>query len=262
MPASARLNLGADGHPDPQDPKIERVSMRAPQRSSVVGRRTDRGTSVAVDNPMMQYTLQLMAHRINCGLGAIPTKQRSEGSVANRHGPSIANVQEYKGPAAGGVPEDAVVNDPEPEALDKETEFFLGASNADPSLIMSMERTLFSAYDQAIMLTISGMGFMSVGDNNPGGTTSFGAFLLVCAVCYTLLSYFMHCWRLWRLGRGMGLAPYDSQIWTGTLTALIFICLLMEIYWGFKFPFLERAKAVEIANTDALPGLSSPPPAP
>ena len=229
--------------------------MRVPgtQRSSIV--RGDRTTSVAVDDPMMQYTLQLMAHRINCGLGAIPTKQRSKGSVAGRHGPSLAHVGEYKGQA--GVPEDADVN---AQGIDAETEVFLGASNADPSLIMSMERTLFSAYNQAIMLTISGMGFMSVGDNNPGGTTSFGAFLLFCGLIYTLLSYWMHCWRLWRLGRGMGLAPYDSQLWTGLLTAMIFICLLMEIFWGFKYPFLERAKAVEIANPDALVAHAPPPP--
>jgi len=190
---------------------------------------------MAIDDPMMEYTLKLMAHRINCGLGAIP--MRNAGNP--RRSSAFTNA----------LPEGSIIK---PEEVEQETEVLLGASNADPSLVMSMERTLFSAFNQAIMLTISGVGFMSVGDNNPGGTTSFGAFLLVAGLIYVLISYSMHCWRLWRLERGLGLAPYDSQIWTGLLTILIFLALLFEVFYGFKFPFLDRSKSVEIANPSAI----------
>jgi hypothetical protein len=242
MAPSARQSVGADGQPNRLPPTGERISVQmleGVQESSVKepsvnrarGTSRMRNTSMAIDDPMMEYTLKLMAHRINCGLGAIPVRNARRSSAVT-----------------SALPEASV----KPEDVEQETEVFLGASNADPSLIMSMERTLFSAFNQAIMLTISGVGFMSVGDNNPGGTTSFGAFLLVAGLIYVLISYFMHCWRLWRLERGLGLAPYDSQIWTGLLTILIFLALLFEVFYGFKFPFLDRSKSVEIANPSQI----------
>jgi len=167
----------------------------------------------------------LMANRVNRGLSAVPPVRQSR----------AATQVEATGKKA----------DVEAGALDAE-ELVLLASHADPSLIMSMERTLFSAFNQAIILTISGVGFMSVGDQP--GPKAFGAFILIAGLCYAMISYFFHCWRLHRLNSGRGLAPYDSQIWTGMLALLIFLALAFEVYYGFRYPFLDRAKAVEIAN--------------
>ena len=147
-----------------------------------------RGTAVEVDDPMMQYTLKLMAHRISCGLGAIPLKQAgSRGSTAAR---ATAAQREATRGAAGATGDI--------EAAEAETEeAFFGASNADPSLIMSMERTLFSAFNQALLLTIAGLGFMSIGDIDE--PTTFGCFFIICGTMYAILSYALHVWRTCRV---------------------------------------------------------------
>ena len=89
------------------------------------------------------------------------------------------------------------------------------------------------------------VGPPSVVGNEPGGV---GIFLVGGGLLYALAAFCMHLWRIARLGRGLGLAKNDSLIWTGTLTALILMSLVCEIYFGLKYPFLQRSKTVEIVQ--------------
>ena len=220
-------------------------------------RRSDRTTSTAVDDPMMQYTLQLMAQRISAGLPAIPNKQEHEmvrQRGTSRHsctpgsaGPPVIN----KGFSAVLEDGDSQKAPTEGGDLNKEIEGLEGLSIrvSDPNLIFSMERTLFYGHSLAIALSVSGVHMMTIGSDNPGGSTSFGAFINSAGLAYMAISYFMHCWRLWRLERGMGLASYDTQVWVGLGGTFLFVCLFFEIYYGFKYPFNDRSKDVTIDLT-------------
>ena len=59
--------------------------------------------------------------------------------------------------------------------------------------------------------------------------------------------------RLSRLSRGIGLAPYDSQVWTGLLAIIVCLALVFELYYGIRFPFLKRSKSVELAGAGPPP---------
>lgn len=112
-------------------------------------------------------------------------------------------------------------------------------------VIFAMERTLFSALNQAMLLCVSAMGFLSIGSDTPDRV---GTFLMIAGLAYVILSYAMHVWRLHRLQSGQGLMPHDALVYTGVLAAILILSFAFEIAFAMEFPYMKRSKAVEIAS--------------
>ena len=158
----------------------------------------------------------LSAHRVSVGLSAMPpTQSKKEPKVSARNGlGKMASLKEYQ--------ETSDSNSTDVEAGNLQG--IMLTSALDPSLVMGMERTLFSAFNQSILLTVSGIGFMSV-DEQAEEPTQFGTFLIMAGLFYSMFSFGMHAWRLKRLKAGRGLYEHDSLIWTFVLTLFIFFAL-------------------------------------
>mmetsp|Transcript_4458 Transcript_4458/g.11156 ORF Transcript_4458/g.11156 Transcript_4458/m.11156 type:complete len:259 (+) Transcript_4458:156-932(+) len=126
----------------------------------------------------------------------------------------------------------------------------------DPSLLMGMERTLFSALNVGTLVIIMGLGLMAVGKTEVVGTdpNTQGIFLSTAGIVFCVGSYIMHMWRIHRLICGKVLARFDSQLWAGALTALIVFAFTAEVYYALRYPMLERSAAVEIITPPPLPG--------
>lgn len=122
----------------------------------------------------------------------------------------------------------------------------------DPSLLMGMERTLFSALNVGTLVIIMGLGLTAVGKAEQVGTYPGlqGLSLTIAGILFCAGSYGLHCWRIHRLLCGQVLARFDSHIWTGALIALILLAFSVEVYFALRFPYLERSVAVEIATGD------------
>lgn len=120
-------------------------------------------------------------------------------------------------------------------------------TQVDPSLVFSMERTYFSATNQAILILFAGFGLMSVqtGLQEPH---TFGIFLAIAGCTYGTLAWVMHVWRMKRMERGLGIANDDSVYYTGLLNVLVLVGGIAQIYYGMKHPFLERSQTVDIAQ--------------
>mmetsp|Transcript_43350 Transcript_43350/g.110919 ORF Transcript_43350/g.110919 Transcript_43350/m.110919 type:complete len:234 (+) Transcript_43350:204-905(+) len=134
----------------------------------------------------------------------------------------------------------------------------------DPSLLMGMERTLFSALNVGTLVIIMGLGLMAVGKAAEVGTdpNNQGIFLCSAGIMFCIGSYCMHVWRIHRLLCGKVLARFDSPLWAGALTVLIVFAFIAEVYYALKFPVLERSAAVEIMNVGAEEMMSPPAPIP
>lgn len=217
------------------DKSIMSVSAGATDGAVGGARTSSPGSNVTTEN-YADMVHMMMSHRVSVGLSALPppaVKKDPRPSVR----PSLGKISEYN-----KTPDSGAADGSTPGCCDS-----LGASQLDPSLVMGMERTLFSAFNQSILLMMSGIGFMSV-DEMAEEPTQFGTFLIIAGLVYALFSFGMHVWRLNRLKAGRGLYEHDSLIWTATLTTFIFLALAFEIYYGFRFPYLKRSKAVEVVE--------------
>ena len=119
----------------------------------------------------------------------------------------------------------------------------------DPSLIFSMERTYFSALNQAILLTIAGFGLMSV-ESGLAMAEGFGILFCAFGVLWGFAAWFMHFWRIKRMEAGLGLVHNDSIIFTGLLNVMVLLSGVLSIYYGVAYPFLDRSQAVDVANDE------------
>lgn len=125
-------------------------------------------------------------------------------------------------------------------------ESFDGLNTTDPSMVLSMERTLFSSLNMAMIVMMGGVGLMSVGQVGDTIPDNIGIFLISGSIAYVAASWAVHVWRMDRLSKGRGLAKHDSVLWTGSLVLLLIIAVVCELHFGVKYPFLERSKAVTI----------------
>ena len=128
--------------------------------------------NVTMQNPIFRPTqnwgaddplTRIMAHRLSCGLGAVPpaavqlVRQRQRQnksrmlSIAQSRSGGEDSSDEHKISIKDEQPEDR-----RPWSLGSAIEQLptFGSSNADPSLIFAMERTFFGAVNQAMILTV------------------------------------------------------------------------------------------------------------
>lgn len=125
----------------------------------------------------------------------------------------------------------------------------------DPSLLMGMERTLFSSLNVGTLVSVMGMGLMAVGKKEVVGTdpNTQGIFLSAAGIAFCVGSYCLHVWRIHRLIKGKVLARFDSQLWAGALALLIVFAFAAEVYYALKYPYLARSVAVEVKPSVPVP---------
>lgn len=122
----------------------------------------------------------------------------------------------------------------------------------DPALLFSLERTLFSALNVSLLLSLTGVGLMSVGPFN--APHRYGVMMLVAGALFAGTSFMMHAWRLHRLSRFKLLWRYDTYLWAGTLCVLMVMALALELHYGVQYPYLKRSATVEVVDNE--PGVA------
>ena len=120
---------------------------------------------------------------------------------------------------------------------------------AQPSLVLGMERTLFAALNNAWLLSIGGIGLMSVG-NDDNRATRGGVFILFARIMCAAMAYMMHIWRISQLRASKQFDFSHTIYWSSTIAALTIVTLSLELYFGILHPYLDREKAVTIANQE------------
>ena len=123
-------------------------------------------------------------------------------------------------------------------------------AHIDGSLILSMERTLYAALNQAWMLVLCGIGLMSIGAANNSIPDELGFYIIAAAIVFAVGNYVVHVSRLHAFSNGRPLRGLVSIVWTGMLVAVIVGALILELHYAVLYPYLERAKAVEILNSN------------
>ena len=121
----------------------------------------------------------------------------------------------------------------------------------DGSLILSMERTLFSALNMAFTLVMVGVGLMSVGESSDKLPDELGEIIISAAILFTFYSYGVHAYRMRAFRRGYGIGALGSLLWSGSLVFLLVFGLIFELHFAVLYPYLKRSKAVEIANSSS-----------
>ena len=144
------------------------------------------------------------------------------------------------------------IDDDDEEMLDGEVFPLL-----DPSLIMSMERTVLSAYNQAFQIMMVGAGLMAVGAKDDDTPAHLGIFIFIAGIVYGLVSYWVHYSRLTTLRSGGKISMQSSLYWIGALMLFATIGMSFELYFAIVYPYLTRAQEVSIAGGDALSASAS-----
>ena len=127
----------------------------------------------------------------------------------------------------------------------------------DPSLIMSMERTVLSAYNQAFQIMMVGAGLMAVGAKDDDTPAHLGIFIFIAGIVYGLVSYWVHYSRLTTLRSGGKISMQSSLYWIGALMLFATVGMSFELYFAIVYPYLTRAQEVSIAGGDALSSSAS-----
>lgn len=114
------------------------------------------------------------------------------------------------------------------------------------SLILALERTLFSALNNAYTITFVGTGLMMVGASNDSIPDSLGIIIVICGLIFACASWVMHYARLRAFQRGASLDAKFSLVWTFFMTFFLFGAVAIELRYGILYPYLKRSKAVEV----------------
>jgi uncharacterized membrane protein YidH (DUF202 family) len=122
-----------------------------------------------------------------------------------------------------------------------------GRHTVDASLILSMERTLFAALNNAWLLAIGGIGLMSVG-NDDTRATNLGIVILIGGIIGAIMAYGMHFWRVEQLKKKQAFRYSHSIFWTSMIASMTVATLILEMYFGILHPYLQREKAVTISD--------------
>ncbi len=115
------------------------------------------------------------------------------------------------------------------------------------SLILGMERTLFGALNNAWLLSVGGIGLMSVGSGDNRATRG-GIAILIGGILAACAALFMHNWRVVQLRNNTPFKRIHTVIWASLVVGFTIICLIMELYFGVLYPYLNREAAVTIAG--------------
>ena len=115
------------------------------------------------------------------------------------------------------------------------------------SLILSMERTLFAALNNAWLLALGGIGLMSVGHGDQHATRG-GIVVLGGGITSAMIAYGMHFLRLKQIEGSKPFPNVHSSLWAMMIASMTVVALSIEVYFGILYPYLNREKAVTIAN--------------
>jgi uncharacterized membrane protein YidH (DUF202 family) len=117
----------------------------------------------------------------------------------------------------------------------------------DPSVILSMERTMFAALNNAWLLAIGGVGLMSVGHDDYRATTG-GIVILIGAIVTAMMAYGMHILRVVQLRKNADFRYSHSVLWASMIASFTIVTLFLELNFGIMYPYLQREKTVTIAD--------------
>ena len=117
----------------------------------------------------------------------------------------------------------------------------------DPNFILSLERTLFAALNNAWLLAMGGVGLMSVGNNDP--IPLFGGIGLVgMAISVTMFALLMHFSRIHQVKTGKTFQYSQTVLWVAFIGIGTLVTMGLTLYYGIVYPFLKRTAAVEVTN--------------
>lgn len=117
----------------------------------------------------------------------------------------------------------------------------------DPSIVLSLERTLFAALNNAWLLAIGGVGLMSVGHGDQNAKNA-GIAILVGGIVSALMAFGMHMFRVVQLRKNMSFCYSQSLFWASIIALMTLVTLLLELNFGVMYPYLQREKTVTIAG--------------
>jgi len=118
----------------------------------------------------------------------------------------------------------------------------------DPSLLFGMERTLYSAINVGMLVVMFGFGLMMVDNSDVHGFFVQGCIIAVAGLAFIGCSWLTHCSRMWMLSEGRPVTTRNSAAWTGVLVFLVFVCIGIELYYGYKYPYMQRSMPVDLNN--------------
>eukprot|EP00448_Togula_jolla_P035576 CAMPEP_0170621338 /NCGR_PEP_ID=MMETSP0224-20130122/28547_1 /TAXON_ID=285029 /ORGANISM="Togula jolla, Strain CCCM 725" /LENGTH=224 /DNA_ID=CAMNT_0010947589 /DNA_START=47 /DNA_END=721 /DNA_ORIENTATION=+ len=183
----------------------------------------------------------MVMRRVANGLSTFPQRHIHEPSsraVSRQNSPQLVQPS----PVIG-----ARLVEPNEEAKDIKVERVDSDDNElDGSLILSMERTLFSALNMAWTVIFLGIGFLTVGAQNDKLPDKVGVVIIICGVSFAGCSWFVHVARMRSFARGEGLGMNGSAAWTFCLTFLLVVAVAFELHFGLLHPYLKRAKEVNV----------------
>jgi hypothetical protein len=120
----------------------------------------------------------------------------------------------------------------------------------DASLILSMERTLFAALNNAWLLALGGIGLMAIGDSDQRAVKT-GVGILGLSVFTAVFACGMHNWRVYQRTKGQSFQYWHTVFWGSIISLLVLLTLSLEIYNGILHPYLQRAASVTLVDTNS-----------
>merc|ERR1712216_310777 len=119
-------------------------------------------------------------------------------------------------------------------------------ASMDGSLLLGMERTLFSSLNVAGTVMFVGMGLMMVGASDNDFPDTVGTATIAGGVIFALGSWALHGWRCRVLCMGGRLNYKVSMFWTFALVVLLCSSVCVELWHAIQYPYLKRSKVVEV----------------
>ena len=123
----------------------------------------------------------------------------------------------------------------------------LSSHHADFNLVLGMERTLFAALNNSWLLALGGIGLMSVGSGDQRATES-GIFILIGGIVSAFAAIMMHFIRLYQIRNNRPCQHKQTILWSSIIAIMTIITFGLELYFGMLYPYLDREKAVTIAD--------------
>mmetsp|Transcript_31819 Transcript_31819/g.32071 ORF Transcript_31819/g.32071 Transcript_31819/m.32071 type:complete len:104 (-) Transcript_31819:71-382(-) len=77
-----------------------------------------------------------------------------------------------------------------------------------------------------------------------------GVFILVAGIICASMAYIMHIWRISQVKASKEFDFSHTMYWSSMIAALTIVTLSLELYFGILHPYLDREKAVTIANQE------------
>ncbi|CAJ1941581.1 unnamed protein product [Cylindrotheca closterium] len=120
-------------------------------------------------------------------------------------------------------------------------------ASIDPSVTLSLERTLYASLQHSWLLAVGGVGLMSVGENLRI-PTDLGIALVGISILSVLGALIMHYVRLFQIKSGTTFKFWQTALFTSLFTLCILVTLALELYYGILYPYLRRTWSVQVEN--------------